>query len=338
MNRIPPALRPKAFDSPRPRTFWLVLCASALLSLLFAGTASADLFSPESGGSPNADKIDTLYWLIMVVAVIVFVGVEGALIYSLVKFKAKKGAVAAQIHGNTRLEIGWTIGAAVILVVLAVFTFASLGGIRDPENSNANAIASVPKEAIALPTDNNRLPSGGQALNVCVNGQQYLWRFTYAKNCKNAPLDSVFSYEQMVVPTGVTVTLNINAQDVAHSWWIPKLGGKFDAIPGYTNYTWFKVPDSRAGEIFTGQCAELCGRNHANMIASVKALAPNDFAKWYAAEKANIKNANDEAAKQRKIVDTEPGQSGAAGATGTNGEPGSSEPSSTSSGTTSGGD
>src|SRR5262245_9955675 len=169
-----------------------------MLSLLLAGSASAEFFSPESGGSPNADKIDTLYKLILGVAAVVFVGVEGALFYSLFKFRARKGAVAAQIHGNNRLEIGWTIGAAVVLVVLAAFTFAALPGIRDPENSDATALASVPKEAISGATDNNRLPDDGKSLNVCVDGKQYIWRYAYAKDCKNAPLDSVFSYTQMV--------------------------------------------------------------------------------------------------------------------------------------------
>ena len=69
------------------------------------------------------------------------------------------------------------------------------------------------------------------------------------------------------MPVGVTVTLTIRAQDVVHSWWIPQLGGKFDAIPKHTNYTWFKIPADKAGSVFRGQCAELCGRNHANMIA-----------------------------------------------------------------------
>jgi cytochrome c oxidase subunit 2 len=279
-----------------------------VLSLLLTGTASADIISPQSGGSPNADKIDTLYKLILVVAIIVFVGVEGALFYSLFKFKARKGAVAAQIHGNTRLEIGWTIGAAIVLVILAVVTFASLGGIRNPENSDAAAIKSVPTEAVAFATGDNRLPGGGKSMNVCVNGQQYIWRFTYAKDCSNAPLGAVFSYEQMVVPTGVTVTLDITAQDVAHSWWVPDLGGKFDAIPGYTNRTWFKVPAKLAGNSFSGQCAELCGRNHANMVASVKALTPDEFSAWYARQKSNIKAADNAAEVQRKQVDKQPGQ------------------------------
>ena len=77
-----------------------------------------------------------------------------------------------------------------------------------------------------------------------------------------------YSYQEMVVPANTTVVLDIQATDVIHSWWIPKLGGKFDAVPGYRNYTWFKAP--RAGELYTGQCAELCGRNHADMTARVQ--------------------------------------------------------------------
>ena len=90
------------------------------------------MFFPESGGSPNADKIHTLYVLIFGSPLIVFIGVGGALVWAMVKFRARKGAVAAQIHGNTRLEIGWTVGAAVILVFITVFTFITLPGIKNP--------------------------------------------------------------------------------------------------------------------------------------------------------------------------------------------------------------
>jgi cytochrome c oxidase subunit 2 len=234
----------------------------------------------------------------MVVAIIVFLGVEGALFYSLFKFRARRGAVAAQIRGNTRLEIGWTVGAAVILVVLAVVTFIQLPGIRTPPNSGPNGLQLADRVLVAAgPT--KQLPPNGKSLNICVNGQQYIWRYTYAQDCKNAPLNSVFSYEQMVVPTDVTVTLDITANDVAHSWWIPRLGGKFDAIPGYTNHTWFKVPAKLAGNVFSGQCAEMCGRNHANMIATVRALSPQDFKAWYAKQRADIKAADDAAAAER---------------------------------------
>jgi cytochrome c oxidase subunit 2 len=281
----------------RRTTFWLALASAALLSLVLAGAASADIFSPESGGSPNADKIDTLYWLVFGVAAVVFVGVEGALLYSLFKFRAKKGAVAAQIRGNTRLEIGWTVGAAVILVVLAVFTFAALPGIRNPPNSDPNGLKLA--DGVLTASVSERLPPNGKSLDIAVNGQQYVWRFTYPDGDTNT-LNNPFAYEEMVVPTNTTVTLDIRAQDVAHSWWIPKLGGKFDAVPGYTNHTWFKI--SKPG-VYRGQCAEMCGRNHANMIAQVRAVPPAEFERWLADQKAAIKAADDAAAQQRKQVE-----------------------------------
>jgi cytochrome c oxidase subunit II len=286
----------------RRRALALCLTAALLAALAFAATAFGDAFSPESGGSPQADSIDTLYWLVMVVAIIVFLGVESALFYSLFKFRARRGEVAAQIRGNTRLEIGWTVGAAVILVVLAVVTFIELPGIRNPPNSGPNGLQLADRVLVAAgPTKD--LPPNGKSLNICVNGQQYLWRFTYAQNCANAPLNSVFSYEQMVVPTDTTVTLDIDAQDVAHSWWIPKLGGKFDAVPGYTNHTWFKIPGAYAGTSFRGQCAELCGRNHANMIARVTAMKPDDFETWLDRQRNAIKQADTAAQRQRQRVD-----------------------------------
>lgn len=299
MNRIRRVLGRRCIYSRRSRLL-ASLALAALALLAFAAGASADAFSPESGGSPNADSIDSLYWFVMAVALIVFLGVEGALFYSLIKFKARKGAVPAQIRGNTRLEIGWTVGAALILVVLAVLTFVKLGDIRNPPNSDANGL-----KLAAGPSQ--RLPPNGKALNICVNGQQYIWRYTYTQDCKNAPLDAPFSYEEMVVPVETTVTLTINAQDVAHSWWIPKLGGKFDAVPGYTNYTWFKIPGKLAGKTFTGQCAELCGRNHANMTAHVKAVTPSQYEQYLQGRKTELKAANDAAAKSRKQLESQAG-------------------------------
>jgi cytochrome c oxidase subunit 2 len=295
--------RSPATGRSRRLAFALLIALAALLA--FAGSASAGIITPESGGSPNADEISSLYKLVLAVAVVIFVGVEGCLLYSLIKFRARKGAVAAQIRGNTRLEVGWTVGAALILVVLAAFTFAKLGDIRNPPNSGANGLQLADSGTLFAAGPSKKLPPNGKALNVCVNGQQYIWRYTYANDCEHAPLASVFSYTEMVVPVETTVTLDIYAQDVAHSWWIPKLGGKFDAVPGYTNHTWFKIPAKFAGKVFTGQCAELCGRNHANMTARVRAVTPSDYEKWLDARKADIKAADDAAAQQRKKIEQE---------------------------------
>ena len=98
------------------------------------------------------------------------------------------------------------------------------------------------------------------------------------------------------MPTKTTVTLDIEAQDVAHSWWIPALGGKFDAVPGHVNFTWFKI--DKPG-VYRGQCAELCGRNHADMVAQVRAISPDEFKTWLETKKREIDETNADALKRR---------------------------------------
>jgi len=290
---------------PKRRTALAAILPLAVIgSLALAPSAFAGIFLPESGGSPNADNIRTLYILLAILALFVFVGVEGLLIYSMVKFRARKGATAAQVHGNTRLEIGWTVGAAVVLLFITVFTFVKLNGITHPARSdidtNGNPIASTssPDSNLYAATDQPAPPAGSPSMNIQVNGQQYIWKFDYPGS------ERVFSYVDMVVPVGMTVTLDITAVDVAHSWWIPALGGKADAIPGYVNHSWFKIPADaiKPGSrqvVFHGQCAELCGRNHANMVGNVIGMRYADWKAWYQGKANDIKTAQSEAAKER---------------------------------------
>jgi len=250
-------------------------------------------FTPLSGGSPNANQINSLYKIELVVAIIIFVAVEGALLYALVKFRKRKGTVAAQIRGNTRLEAGWTVGATVILIALAVLTFANLGSIESPPNSgpSGDALASSDTGLLYASTA-RKLPPSGKSLNIQVIGRQYIWQYIYPGASEPDGLGAPYSYEQLVVPTNTTVTLDIASADVVHSWWIPELGGKFQAVPGYHSYTWFKV--SKPG-LYRGQCAFLCGRGHARMIATVKAVPPAQYDEWIAAQKQAIAGANAEA-------------------------------------------
>ncbi len=297
MNRMPRAL-PKARSRTRRRVFTFAFATALLGGLALATGASADFLTPESGGSSNADDIDTLYKIVLAVAVVIFVGVEGVLLYALVKFRAGKGAVAAQIRGNTRLEVGWTIGAAVVLVVLAVVTFGMLGGIRTPPNSDADGYVTPVVTNVKNASAFQPRPPDGRSLNIKVNGQRYLWRYTYPGPKPTTPEnEKVAAYVEMVVPTKTTITLDIEAQDVAHSWWIPALGGKFDAVPGHTNFTWFKI--EKPG-VYRGQCAELCGRNHADMVAQVRAISPADFKQWLVTKKQEIDDANAAALKRRQ--------------------------------------
>jgi cytochrome c oxidase subunit II len=286
----------------------LIALAGALgAAFLAAPAAFAGIFTPQHGGSPNADSINTLYWMVMVLAIIIFVGVEGALLYSVFKFRARKGREAAQIHGNTRLEIGWTVGAAVILVFISIFTFIKLPAIKNPPASliDANGRPVAESNVAYAATDNIPTPKGG-AMTIKVDGQQYIWRYQYPG------AERVFTYVDMYVPVGRTVILDITSDDVNHSWWIPQLGGKFDAIKGYVNKTWFRIPPGniKAGQtrvVYTGQCAELCGRNHANMYARVIGLRFDDWRRWYRAEANGIKQAQQAAARQRKQLEAQQG-------------------------------
>jgi cytochrome c oxidase subunit 2 len=241
-------------------------------SLVLAPDAFANFLTPKSGGSPNANSIHSLYSIVLYVAAVVFAIVEGALFYSVYKFRAKKGAVAAQIHGNTRLEIGWTVGAAVILVVLTTVTFIKLPSIINPPDSSANGLAL--SGGVLTASVDEPAPPNGKKLIICVTGRQFIWAYYYGAACQTDPYSAhvPYSYQEMYVPADTTVVLHIQSYDVIHSWWIPSLGGKVDAVPGYTTYTWFKA--SKVGALYHGQCAQLCGRLHAAMTALVQVLSP----------------------------------------------------------------
>ena len=215
------------------------LAAAVLALLVTAAPASAGVILPEAGPSTNAQKIQDLYIIILAIAVVVFVGVEGVLFYCMFKYRARKGRVAAQIHGNTRLEIGWTVGAAVILVFLTIVTFVMLPGIKDPAPSDIDENGNPVAANAAFAATDQEAPPEGAVMNIKVDGMQYAWQYTYPS------IDDkrVYAFTDMYVPVGMTITLDIGSNDVQHSWWIPELGGKMDALPGYTNKTWFKVTE-----------------------------------------------------------------------------------------------
>jgi cytochrome c oxidase subunit 2 len=274
------------------RLLLTALPAVVFASLIGVAPAFADTFTPESGGSPNGDDIDTLFKLTLYIGIVIFLLVWGVLIWSLVKYRARRDGVAHQIRGNTPLEIGWTIGAASILVALTVVTFLYLDDIENPPASGPNGLQADAGQFASV--DQPDPPkSGGPTLTIHVNGQQYLWRYDYPGK------EQLFSYAEMVVPTDTTVVLKIESSDVIHSWWIPKFGPKADAVPGHVNETWFKVPAGREGT-YAGQCAELCGSNHADMRAWVRAVTPDEFEAWARAKRDQIKAAGEAVAKSRK--------------------------------------
>jgi cytochrome c oxidase subunit 2 len=264
----------------------VVVCMAALAGPV---PAWAGVITPESGGSSNADSIAGLYLIVLIIAAVIFCAVAGALVFFLVRYRARRGRVASRVRGNTRLEIAWTGAAALILVVLTVLTFSRLHGIVTPAASGDDA------GAVFATVDQPPAP-GGHALHIKIIGRQFVWRFDYPNR--------VYSYEELIVPINTTVVVDIYAVDVNHSWWVPRLGGKFDAIPGYVNHTWFKI--TRPG-VFVGQCAELCGQHHAEMIATVRAIPLTAWEAWMGRQKQLIAQADVEAQAARAKLNSQAG-------------------------------
>ncbi len=237
----------------------LAACLTGTLALAVAATAFAGNggFAPVEGVSPNSDRINEAYNLVAIFTGAILVLVEGLLIAFIIRFRRKgraRDAEGARIHGNTRLEIAWTVAPALILVAIGGFVFYKLPGISD-----------IPPATAA-----------GGRLEVQVEGRQFFWQFRYP--------NGVIAVDRLRAPVGQTVRLEVTSpdHDVIHSWWIPALGGKVDAIPGVVNVTWFRA--QRPGT-FSGQCAEFCGVQHAVMKASVEAMPRGEFEAWLASEK-----------------------------------------------------
>jgi cytochrome c oxidase subunit 2 len=269
---------------------------AAGIYLAFAQSASAACCTLKTGASPNATSIATLYDIVFGMSVVVFLAVIGFMLYSVWRFRAHKNPVALQVHGNTRVELSLTLSAVLILVIIAVVTFIKLPSIINPPDSNAGASA-VLSASLTAPE-----PPGGQKLTICVTGRQFIWRYTYGASCNSKAWQSKlpYSYQEMVVPAGVTVDLLIQSSDVIHAWWIPALGGKVDAVPGFTTYTWFKALHS--GELYHGQCAQLCGREHAFMTALVKVVTPRQYTAWLSQQSKLVIQQNDQAAEIRQYL------------------------------------
>jgi cytochrome c oxidase subunit II len=267
-----------------------------IAKLALAAAPLADALTPEHGGSPNADRIRTLFSITGLIGLVIFIGVEVTLLYCIVKFRRKRGAPdPIPVHGNAPLEMGWTIGAVVLVAIISVVTFLFLPKIINPDRSSAQGLQTA--QGVSYAAVGQPQPPGGHALQIHVNGQQYIWRFDYVGEKPLTEGRPVYAYTDMVVPINTTVILKIYSSDVAHSWWIPKLGGKADAVPGHTNETWFKI--KKAGT-YWGECAELCGDNHADMRARVIALPVDQYKTWIDNQRKNILASQQALAAQRK--------------------------------------
>jgi cytochrome c oxidase subunit 2 len=233
----------------------LVALASALgLSACVSDDAPLNFLYPEG---PQAIQADRLWDITFGLAAVVFFLVEGALIFILIKYRRSHHAEVStpkQVHGHTRLEILWTIIPAGLLTGIAFITVPVVfNQAREPED----------------------------ALKVQVIGHQWWWEYKYDDG------EGLVTANELHIPTGRPVLLEMRSEDVIHSFWIPKLAGKQDAVPGRINH--LTIQANEPGE-YLGQCAEYCGLSHANMRAKAIAHEPAEFDQWVADQMADAQD------------------------------------------------
>jgi len=257
---------------------------------LFAGAAWADLrMNMDPGITVVSRQVYDLHSTIMWIIAAIFVGVFGTMFYAVFRFRRSKGAQAAQFHENTTVEVIWTVIPFLILIGMALPATRTLLEMRDTSSPD---------------------------LTIKVTGSQWKWTYDYVEegfgftSSLATPLAQIKNEQAkgenyllevdnpVVVPVGRKVRVLVTAADVLHSWWVPVLGTKQDAIPGFVRDAWFRA--EKVG-VYRGQCAELCGKDHGFMPIVVEVKSADDYAKWAAERKKGALAAADDPARQWEL-------------------------------------
>ncbi len=211
--------------------------------------------------SPNGQDIYNTYIGISVPAIIIFLGVELALLWVILKYRRSRqpaGYIPPQIHGHTGLEVVWTVIPLIIVLAIAGYSFQEL--LKDFQ------------------------PVSNPQMTVLVSGHQFGWSYDYGNGVVVHQEGTLASdVTPFVVPINTLIKLQFRGTDVIHSWWVPAISGKTDAVPGYDNFSWMKI--NQVGK-WRGECAELCGAGHATMQIIVQSMTESDFNNWMDQQKA----------------------------------------------------
>jgi cytochrome c oxidase subunit II len=237
-----------------PLLMGVVILAPLLLSACGENTPSILGGNPPSilnTAGPVAQDESIVFWAILIIAAIVFVAVEGMLVYSIFRFRERPGmGTPRQNHGDMRLEIAWTVAPMVVLFIVLFFTI--------------RGIFQVAPEAE---------PMSSNTVTVQVAAHQWWWEFYY-------PQYNITTADTMVIPANTDIHVDLYSNNVIHSFWVPQLTGKTDVVPGHDNTKWFIADANDVGKDYLGICAEYCGTQHGNMRFTVHVDSTDDFRTW----------------------------------------------------------
>ncbi|MEO7022331.1 MAG: cytochrome c oxidase subunit II [Ktedonobacteraceae bacterium] len=247
----------------RAKRWGLVISTLILASLLLSACGENSPSILNTAG-PVADREAGLFWFILVVATIVFVIVEAILIYSIVRYREQPNSpMPKQTHGNNTVEIVWTVIPSIFLFVVLIVTIYTMFSLAQP---------------------------AGPSLNVRVVAHQWWWEFDYENTTGTTANAHVITADELVVPTGTVIHLDLRSDNVIHSFWVPALTGKTDVVPGHNNDKWFQADKTGT---YLGICTEFCGLEHAEMKFKVIAKSPDDYQTWLSGQQQVAQTSND---------------------------------------------
>jgi cytochrome c oxidase subunit II len=259
------------------------------LLLLVAGAspAAANTISPATPHSPGAGEEHTLYWIALVAILLIIVVVNAALLFAVSRYRARRGTEPRQVRSGRGIQL--RAGAALALFALVLFVLGVVftdKARQIPSTGPAGLQASAAVAAQTSPppgsasTGSTPSSPSGEPLKITATGQQWLWRYAYP--------NQAFSYYRLVVPVDTAVELDLVSTDAVHTWWVPELGGKADAVPGKTNHLYFRADSVGT---YTGNSATFSGSGYAPMRIEVDVVSPQDYESFIKQQKSDIQSA-----------------------------------------------
>jgi cytochrome c oxidase subunit II len=240
------------------------------------------LLGPETAHSPNADDLNALYWVMLIIAGLLIVAINAALIGLVMRYRSARGREPRRLRSRRSAQLLVTAG----LTGLAVIIFGA-GVIQTESASEVEASGDRGLQASAMRTaqrDVDLPPADATApLQIQASGQQWLWRYEY-------PDGETFSYYELVVPVDTAVIVNLASTDVVHRWSVPGLGGKFDAVPDQSNRTWFKADEEG---VYYGASYQFSGASYAAMRTEVRVVSVPEYEAWLERQATDIQEAQD---------------------------------------------
>ncbi len=247
--------------SRRPAASMLIALALIITLAVVVIVAALTEFQLPDAVTVQGKRIDRLYQVVLGISFFIYFAVTAGIIWAVFRYRRRDAALPEQIHGSSRLEVAWTAIPAVILIGLFVPSLILVIDLKTPP-------ASADVES-------------GEALEIDVVGQQWLWTFTYPKDGITVSATAP-DVPKMVVPIGQTVLLKVRSVDVVHSFYAPNLLYKIQAVPGTVNDMHFKI--EKAGS-YTGQCYQFCGLKHSDMRFVIEAVEPAEYERWLGDQK-----------------------------------------------------